>query len=329
MATRTQVLPVLVLIALCVFGQASADGESPFMYFNVYSLGDIGSPAAPYHSDYQGLSGAAGSVWLYDMSLNDIGPVPSTYAIFVGGAFTMTGAVNNGGVEAGDLIGVTQFSVDGDMSGGADLLAVGGLCTGDITVAGSADIQSFTVQGSVYEGVPFVPECDHTAVSAFFTERSAFYGAMSPTQSYTYSGGEIWFDATDLVAVFEVDASVVDTAWGVKISGTEDQTVIINVTGTVASLTYMDWTLTGTIERSRILVNFLEAETLEISNIEVLGSILAPHAAVYFPSGLVQGGLWVGNLDGGGQVNHGIFIEPEPSSATENVSWGRVKALYR
>ncbi len=71
-----------------------------------------------------------------------------------------------------------------------------------------------------------------------------------------------------------------------------------------------------------------EAETLEISNVEVLGSILAPHAATYFPSGLVQGGLWVGDLKGGGQVNYGFFIEPEPSTAVGETSWGELKSRY-
>ena len=329
MLARATCVPLFIALAfLCP--RADATDQSPFTSFNVYSLGDIGCQSSPYHSDFQGLSGARGSVWFSSMSLNDLGLVASDYAIFVGGAFDMTGAVNNGGIEATGSMHLHSISVAGDISGGADLVASGGLCEGDLRVAGTADLQSFTVTGNIYEGYAFIPTWDHEWVSAFFTERSAYYGALDETGSYELQWGEVLFSADADINVFFIDADVIDAAWGVRITGSDGQSVIINIAGPQGSLSCMSWQLTGTIERSRVLVNFVEAQSLEIVGIEVLGSVLAPCAATSFPSGLVQGGLWVADLQGGGQVNYGYFEEPdEPPTPADISSWGRLKAAFR
>ncbi len=328
----TRILRTFMLVALLavgVVGEGIGQEDTPFTVFNVYSLGDIGSAAAPYHSDFQGLSGAAGSAWFNYMSLNDLGLVPSEYSIFLGGEITMTGDVNNGGIQAGGLMTLTNVSVDGPLSGGADLIANGITCAGDVQVAGTADITASTISGTVFEGVPFTPIWDHAEVSAFFIERSAFYGSHSATLPYTVNFGEIRFNAVEEGNVFEIDASVFPTAWGVRVSGSAGQTVIINVHGTDADISWLTWTLSGSIQRHNILLNFVDAQTLYITETIALCNILAPLAATDFPAGLVEGGLWVGDLQGGGQVNYGFFAEPDPSVPTSHISWGQLKETYR
>ncbi|MBD3237947.1 MAG: choice-of-anchor A family protein, partial [Candidatus Eisenbacteria bacterium] len=329
-SSSVRLLAALAWVAPCLAAAPAGAEESPFEFFNVYSCGDIGTAEAPYHSDFQGLSGASGSAHFRSMSLNDLGAIPSDYAIFVGGDFEMTGAVNHGGVEAAGDLRLHSISVDGDLAGGGDLDADGGLCDGDVRVAGNAQLAGFTVTGSVTEGAVFSPTWDHDWVADYLRSRSTDFAAYAATAEYEERWGELIFRGSEQLNVFCVEAAALETAWGVTIEAAEGQTVIVNVRGSDAELTYMSWRLSGGIARSGVLLNFYEAATLEITGIEVLGSILAPQAIVQFPAGLVQGGLWVGELRGGGQVNQGSFTEPQdPPTPARMKSWGAMKATFR
>lgn len=81
-------------------------------------------------------------------------------------------------------------------------------------VAGEAQLPGFTVAGYVQEGAPFNPTWDH-------------------------DWGEIVFIGNEELNVFFVDASVLADAWGVKINASAGQTVIVNVNGSDAEITYM------------------------------------------------------------------------------------------
>ncbi|MBN1827380.1 MAG: choice-of-anchor A family protein [Candidatus Eisenbacteria bacterium] len=319
----------LVLTAVLLPGAAAAgSGVDPFLFFNVFSLGDIGSAASPYHSDYQGIGGCAGSAWFSGMSLNDVGPVPGDFAFFAGETFTFTGAVNNGGVEAGGDVFLTGVSVQGDVVSGGDVTGSGGSVNGDLTAAGTATLTALTVSGAVSEGIPFTPTVDPDAVSSFLLARSTYYGALPATGS-PFVGGQVAFNGAAGTNVFDVDASAIDAAWGVAVVAPAEATVIVNVRGTAGAITNMDWQVSGGIPLDHLLIHFPEADSLRITGVAVRGNILAPHAICDFPSGLVTGGLWVGELRGGGQVNHGFFTEPQPPTSVRSASWGSVKRMFR
>jgi len=320
-------LTAALVLAVSVL-PAAGTGVDPFLYFNVYSLGDIGSAASPYHSDYQGIGGCAGSAWFSGMSLNDVGAVSSKYSFHAGGSFTFTGAVNNGGVEAGGDIALTGVSVQGDVVSGGNVTGNGGSVSGDLTAAGTATLTGLTVSGTVSEGVPFTADVDLGAVSSFFLARSTYYGLLPATASPSV-GGQVVFTGVSGTNVFDVDASAIDAAWGVAVNAPADATVIVNVRGTLGKITSMDWQVNGGIPLDQVLIHFPEADSLHITGVAVRGNVLAPGASCAFPSGLVTGGLWVGSLRGGGQVNHGFFTEPEPPTSVKSASWGSVKKLWR
>jgi hypothetical protein len=66
------------------------------------------------------------------------------------------------------------------------------------------------------------------------------------------------------------------------------------------------FSITGTSE-DKVLLNFYEADTLDISYINVTAAILAPNAVLNFPSGLVTGQVMVRCLFGAGQMSLNIF----------------------
>lgn len=320
---------------LCILGAAlgalpgPAAGESPFERFAVFSLGDIGSTEQPYHSDFQGEAGAAGSAVFFGMSLNDLGLPGGAVSFIAGGDFTFTGSVRNGGVEAGGDVTLMAVSIEGDLKSGGDVAGNGGTIDGDVTAAGSVSLTSLTVGGETRSGEPYVPTEDLGAAAGFFLERSDHYASLTPTGTPAV-GGQVVFDAGPGVNVFEVDAPAVDAAWGAWIRGPAGATVIVNVLGAAGALTNMDWQVTGGVGLDEVLVHFPEATSLEIRGVAVFGNVLAPRAATRFPAGLVVGGLWVGDLQGGGQVNYGTFVEPDDTpTSTRSTSWGSIKKTFR
>jgi len=320
---------LLALAALPGFVLGSPTPADPFLYFNVYSLGNIGSGASPYHSDYQGIGGCAGSAWFSSMSLNDVGLVPSDWAFHAAGDFTMTGDVNNGGIEATGDVALTSFSVDGGVTSGGDVTGTGGTIDGDLIAAGAVALSGVTVTGSTLDYTAFSAACDHGSVSDFLTARSAYYAALPVTGS-TIVGGQVVFNAVSGTNVFSVDATAIVAAWGVAIQGPPDATIIVNVAGATAAFESMAWTVAPSVDPCRVLINVPSANTLTIQGINLIGNVLAPHAATSFPSGLVTGALWIGDLQGGGQVNDGGgFCEPEQPTSVKTTSWGSVKSMFR
>ena len=316
-----------LIVGLCA-APAAAEGFNPFEFFNVYSLDAIGSQASPYHSDFQGIGGAGGDCHFSYFSINDLGLIPSPYSLHVGGTLAFTGAIRNGGIEGAGAMILTGVSVEGDIACGADFTGNGGSSSGDISAAGTVALTGFTVGGAVSEGQPFVPCIDLDAVSSFFLDKSDEFAGWADTGTPSI-GGQVVFTATlPGVNVFTVDATALDSAWGVLVQGSGESWVIVNVFGTTAALTTMDWQVQG-IDPSHVLFNFPEALSLLIHQVGVVGNLLAPHALCDFPAGLVTGCLWVGELQGGGQVNFGFFTEPTPPTDTESRSWGDLKRLYR
>ncbi|MFH1279426.1 MAG: choice-of-anchor A family protein [Candidatus Eisenbacteria bacterium] len=320
---------VVTLAAASGLFASPAAGESPFGRFAVFSLGDIGNTEQPYHSDFQGVGAAAGSAVFFGMSLNDLGLPAGEVSFFAGGDFTFTGSIRHGGVEAGGEVTMMGVSIEGDLKAGGDVAGNGGSIDGDVEAAGSISLTSLTVGGETKQGEPFSPTEDLGAASEFFLERSDHYASLAPTGTPDI-GGQVVFDAGPGRNVFEIAASDMDAAWGAAIRGPAGATIIVNVLGVSGALTNMDWQVTGGAGLTGVLVHFPEATSLEIQGVALFGNILAPRAATYFPAGLVVGGLWVGDLQGGGQVNYGTFVEPdETPTSTHSTSWGAIKKTFR
>ncbi len=286
------------------------DWEPPFdpWSLNVVLSEDLGELEAPYQSDFQGAAAVGGSVWLAHFSLNDLCSEPVPFSLMTAGEVSITGAVNNGGIEAAGDIALAGASVDGSVVGGGDLLDGSGHIAGDLTLAGEKLAGgTVSVAGNTQEHCPYTPVLDLEALEDWFAEASADVDSLSPTCGAVDRYGELRITVQAGVNVVELDAESLEQAWGVTVDGPAEAELYLNVRTEQLSLDGMVWTYEGGMLPESTLLNLPETTELDIVQGDHHVNILAPDADVSFPSGLVTGNLVAASLSGGGQVNCGHF----------------------
>ena len=323
--TRVTFAAVGLSVALLLAAAPTwADGLSvdPFTYFNVYSRSDIGRSSSHYRSDFQGIAGAAGDVYFRNFSLHDVGPA-TPYSLHTGGDAYLTGAYNNGGIEAGGDVVISGASIDGSISSGGDVSnprGRGGTVSGDVNAAGTVHLdRRVTVSGTSQSGVPYNPTINHTLISDFFLNNSQFVGSQTDTTAAGSRWGQLLFTLDPGINVANVTSAQLDSAWGVRITGPSDATLLINVTDTDVSFNSLVWNYQGGIDSSNVLLNLPDATSFQFTGWHEV-NILAPLAATTFQNGTLVGQLVAGNLQGGGQVNLGGFTGNLPTTDVPEVS---------
>ncbi len=282
--------------------------SDPFAYFNVYSLGDIGSSKNAYGSDFKGVGGAAGDVYFKSFSLD--GYDPSTgYSLHTGGSAVLGGHYA-GGLDIGGDLTIGGISINGDvMVGGSVFQSSGGNIKGGLYAAGDVNLRrSMTVKGGTSNGVSYSPMIDYSAVSGYFASTSEIIGGWEATGGIENNWGGLTFEGKSGVNVIEIDAEELHNAWGFTINAPSDAMVYINVINSTGSMTLdsTNWVYSGGISAGNVIMNLSGTEFLSLSGGNTV-NILAPLADTVFSSGVVTGSLIVGSLEGRGQVNLGHF----------------------
>ncbi|CAN0529031.1 unnamed protein product, partial [Laminaria digitata] len=141
--------------------------------------------------------------------------------------------------------------------------------------------------------------------------------ALGNTGTSTYKWSQLFLTGNGAAGrqVFTIDAADLGAATNVVVQGIADDTdVVINVTGAAAS---MSGGLDSFFERNRenVLFNFLEAETLNLANIGVQGSILATGADITTGWGVVWGQVVAESWNGPMQVNQVYYDGDIPMSS--------------
>ncbi len=296
---------------IAIPGVGLVDPETFFGFhpleLNVIVTNDLGTASDPYGSDFQGAAAVGGDVYASSFSVNDQDLAPAGVALYAGGAVDFTGAIEHGGLDAGGDILLDAASVEGDVSGGGDLDG-SGLVTGDATLAGqhlAAGV--ITVQGTLTENTPYTAPLDLSVLAVYLEVFSSVVANKPTTTVATEQWGEIRIDAVSGMNVVEIAAADLDAAWGVRVDGPADASVYIDVTDATATLDSLVWTYTNGASANHTLLNYGAATQLDLMGGIHDVNILAPHAAVHFPAGLVAGNLVAASLTGGGQVNVGGF----------------------
>jgi len=105
--------------------------------------------------------------------------------------------------------------------------------------------------------------------------------------------------------VFHVDGSTISAANNFTINVPSNSTAIVNVSGKDVK-----WTggfgVEGTT-KNKVLLNFYEADTIHVKNINITGAVLAPKSVLDFPNGLITGQVMVKCMFGAGQFNLSPF----------------------
>jgi len=312
-ATLAATLCVTTISAAEIIGAA----DDPFTYFNLYSLGDIGSVASPYQSQVQGRLGAAGDAALSSFTLLNQ-PSYTGWALHVGGSASL-GGTYLGGIDVGGSVSLGEVGISGGVQAGGSVAQSGGGAIGGSVLAGGT-VQfdaTMLVYGQTLGNQHYSAAVDHQAVSSYFLKTSTDIGAMAPTGAFTKNWGDLTFICGAGVNVVTIGGQDLRDAAHVTINAPQGAVVYINVPDAEVAIDDTSWNYEGGIGPRDVLLNLPYALLLELSGVNGV-NILAPLAATDFQSGLVAGTLVVGSLQGDGQVDTGGFghgsLIPEPAS---------------
>jgi choice-of-anchor A domain-containing protein len=173
---------------------------------------------------------------------------------------------------------------------------------------------------------------DFASEQKYLTKMSSYWGNLSTegnTVEYYYNGSQLFSmelngENNDL-NIFSIQASEFSKTKSFYFDVPISSTVLVNVLGKDVKL--MDFgffyiTDDGTkiegnkhnpgFPYSNILFNFLDAKTIEMSMIEINGSILAPYADILFSNGHIDGNLIAYSLRGTGE-SHNLITSNDQS----------------
>lgn len=244
------------------------------------------------------------------------GPNDSQGALAAGGDVSLTGYTVN-------TLG--QQSVPALVAGGS-VTQVGGDINGNVVAGGSysASAGGSVHSGNVVQNSSALPVDFQTT----FAQLDQLSQALVPFGTSTaLDAGKLTFsgDGSAQQQVFNIDGSDLTSAWGLFAeSMTQDQEVVINVSGSVINLDAGDylmkdsaWAWIGNAEH--VLFNFYEAETIYLSG-AFHGTLLATEADIVANGGSVDGQVIANSWQGQTQLNAPLFAHhqtvavPEPTS---------------
>ncbi|WP_010276921.1 choice-of-anchor A family protein [Paenibacillus senegalensis] len=238
--------------------------------------------------------------------------IASEFNLFVHGDLTMTNSDTEGRAAVGGNASFENYRINShSVHRGKEALAVGGNLTftnGQIN--GGDAVYGDTFSGSGI-GIP-----DGTlrqgSVIDFDQARSELYQLTGHYASLPTNGdvetnpghSDIVLKGTDPVLnVFQVDKDLGE----IRLDVPADSTVIINIYGTNRTMDSGDYL---NFNAKKVLFNFPETTDLEILNVDVKGSLLAPYAAVKTTYSHIDGTLVADTITGHIETRHFPF-EPE------------------
>jgi len=260
-------------------------------HYNVFVLGDMGSATNPYTSDSEGAMAVGGNLWLQDFTT----AADSTYggtALVVGGNLWETRGEIRGDAYVGGSANFTRNA------GGATV-------KGDLNVAGQLISAPTSVTGRIYTGVSaaIIP-IDFAQIGADLRAAASLLahpgGDDGKVGTVSMAGRNLTLTGTSTgVNFFSLTAAQMASlgSGSFTLNAPAGSTAIIDVAGqnvTVGAPGNFGFFFNG-ISVDHVLFNFYEATTLRMQSFQ--GSILAPHAAVTFTNGQMNGTLMAAQLN--------------------------------
>ncbi|HRQ65461.1 MAG TPA: Ig-like domain-containing protein, partial [Xanthomonadaceae bacterium] len=228
------------------------------------------------------------------------------------------GALAAGGDVALDSYSVGErlhagFTGPSLIAGGDLVFPSGRVYRGDIVVGGSAaGVGAPVIEGlgadqslAEYAELPF----DFALQGIRLRATSQHLATLTANGSFEWQWGGLHLqgDCESAWQVFELNGAQVLEAHTFEVDCIPaGATVIFNIDGSEAGLTNMSLESLAA-HRQRVLFNFHQAQTLTLAGIAVQGSILAPHAHVANPQGVVHGSVMAKSWHGSMQLNHVPF----------------------
>jgi choice-of-anchor A domain-containing protein len=281
---------ILALTFCLAVTSAQAVSLGPAGDYNVFVFGDYSGS----NSDVQGRLAAGGNVTLQNYGVGDKLPANSGNVLVAGGDLTFT----NGQIYNGNAV----------VGGNANLSGVG-MPNGSVTSGASMPVD-------------FAAERDYlTGLSNSLSQMSATGTTSTPW------GGALLFegDNSSDLQVFNISGSELSSAntFGF-VNDTpmipSDATLVFNISGSSVGMGNFDMQgFRNLLDESwdNVLFNFYEAETLDLFNIGIYGSILAPLADLNTSYGQINGTVVANSWKGPMQVNNTPFDGDTPAPVPE------------
>jgi choice-of-anchor A domain-containing protein len=247
---------------------------------NLFSLGAFSSS----NSDVEGSVLVAGSMSASSYSVNDKNKDAFSDNNGHGIALAVGGALNysNGSIKHGTIY----------VAGAKLLTSVG---TNDSTTITTAPVNFNALSASVK-----TTSTNLSKLAATGTVTTTQYGGMTLQGTGTHKGVEVFnISGSDLAKVNNFSFSGLDN----------NSTLIINVSGTSAIGFNQNGVSLDGFSHYNVLYNFYQSTSMNIQNVGVQGSILAPLARVTGGNGQINGEVVVGNWASNVQVNAQNFFK--------------------
>jgi choice-of-anchor A domain-containing protein len=215
----------------------------------------------------------------------------------------------------GNAAGITNPSTPALVVGGTLTAGNGNVYEGSIDVGGAYAGPSYSINsaaGSVLEanlgtsGIPFIFSTAYNVLES----DSQLYGAQAANGTSIEQWSTLTLTGTNsTLDIFDISASLLQSASTVTINAPSGAQVLINVSGT--DVTMSNKGFNGTFDSdANTLFNFYQATTLDLSGIGIDGSVLAPLANVDFASGQLNGELIAASFTGDGELHQDAFNNP-------------------
>ena len=246
--------------------------------------------------------------------------VAQSYNVFVLGNADLDSDTEGKMAIGGDAT-LRNYSV-GLLNQGGDALVVGddlnfenGSVYGNAVVGGKANLKSVNFSGGeLKSGKPI----DFAQAGQSLLNLSQSYLSGSAINAEVSNSKAITFKGKGSANIFNLAGSDLANASSLTFEGSQDDTFVVNVSGSDISFKNFGFFLKG-VNRSSILFNFADATKLTASSLGIEGSILAPKASFEFNNGQMNGTLIAASVKGNGQFNHvgRPPVEQPPESVPE------------
>ncbi|MDR3738396.1 MAG: choice-of-anchor A family protein [Terracidiphilus sp.] len=247
------------------------------------------------------------------------------FTVFAAGDCTLTTTDDLGSLACGGNVKLTSYSIGQSLpstgtcqnvlvSGGSTSFNSGVAVYGNSVSGGTSNCAAATFYNGCDCSTSTSGVVDFTAGVASMKALSARYAALSGTPGVV-SYGSITLTAGPSAsalgyAVFTLTSAQLSSCNSFTINAPAGVLVIVNVAGTQNMMQNFQFTLSGGVDVSHVLLNFPQTTALAIQSISVQGTVLAPYAALSFNNGNTHGGLFVDSVSGTGEVEYAAPLTP-------------------
>ncbi|MBB5686298.1 choice-of-anchor A family protein [Sphingobium boeckii] len=230
------------------------------------------------------------------------------YSVFTSGNLNVGNGTIRGNTAVGGDATFGNFNATsglGNAANATDTIVVGGKLTANSgtvshgnAVAGSLALPSWNIfsNGSARTGTGSI---DFVAEAAALSYASTTLANTASNGSTLFQYGGLTFTGTNAaVNIFTVSGADLASTNNFNVNAPSGSLVIFNISG--LSDQFSGGINLNGLASSNVLFNFFQATTLNLTNIAVKGTILAPNAALNFTNGNVDGQVLAKSIVGNG-----------------------------